>query len=44
MDSGKVVASILMAIIVDEGLIKYEDTVAKHWPEFGQNGKDLITI
>jgi len=35
MDSGKTIASILVAIQVDQGLIKYEDTVSKHWPEFG---------
>jgi len=35
MDSGKTIASILIAIQVDQGLIKYEDPVSKHWPEFG---------
>ena len=44
MSSSKVVSSILMAILVDKGLIQYDDTIAKHWPEFGQNGKDKTTI
>ena len=26
------------------GLFKYEDSVAKHWPEFGQNGKENVKI
>uniref|UniRef100_A0A0M3KGB6 Beta-lactamase domain-containing protein n=1 Tax=Anisakis simplex TaxID=6269 RepID=A0A0M3KGB6_ANISI len=30
--------------LVDRGLVKYEDLVTKYWPEFGQNGKETITI
>ena len=26
------------------GLLAYDDKVAKHWPEFAQNGKEGITI
>ena len=33
-----------MGILFDQGLFKYDDKVSKHWPEFGQNGKDNITI
>jgi CubicO group peptidase (beta-lactamase class C family) len=28
----------------DRGLLKIDDPVAKYWPEFGQNGKDNITL
>jgi hypothetical protein len=30
--------------LVDRGLIRYEDLVTKYWPEFGQNGKESITV
>ncbi len=40
----KGVASTLMHILVDRGLIDYDDPVAKHWPEFGQAGKENITL
>jgi CubicO group peptidase (beta-lactamase class C family) len=42
--SGKSVASIMLAKVVDQGLIAYEDEVAKHWPEFAQNGKDKMKV
>ena len=32
--SGKSVASILIAKMVDEGKLEYQDKVAKNWPEF----------
>ena len=35
MSSGKSVASILMAIMVDQGKLEYDDPISKHWPEFG---------
>lgn len=41
---GKNVEALCMAILVDRGLISYDDLVCKHWPEFGQHGKDCITI
>lgn len=40
----KGVTSTLMHILVDQGLADYDDPIAKYWPEFGQNGKDKITI
>lgn len=40
----KGVTSTLMHILVDKGLADYDDPIAKHWPEFGQNGKEHITI
>ncbi|CBL44826.1 Esterase A [gamma proteobacterium HdN1] len=40
----KGVTSTLLHILVDRGLANYDDTIAKHWPAFGQNGKKNITI
>jgi CubicO group peptidase (beta-lactamase class C family) len=40
----KGVASTLIHILVDRGVLDYEDRVAKHWPEFAQNGKGGITL
>ena len=40
----KGVASTLLHMMADRGLLKYEDRVARYWPEFAQAGKDAITI
>lgn len=40
----KGVASTLMHILVDRGLIDYDDPVAMHWPEFAQAGKENVTL
>ena len=32
------------AMLVDRGLLEYEQPVAKYWPEFAQNGKGAITV
>ena len=40
MSSGKSVAAILLARLVDKNLLSYDDLVTKHWPEYGQNGKE----
>ena len=42
--SGKNMEAIAVAMLVDRGLVNYDDLVAEHWPEFGANGKDTITI
>ena len=34
--SGKNVEAIAMAMLVDRGLVAYDDPVCKHWPEYGQ--------
>jgi CubicO group peptidase (beta-lactamase class C family) len=34
----------VLHILVDRGLADYDDPVAKHWPEFGYSGKELVTI
>ena len=41
---GKPIASILIAILEDKGLLKYDDPISKHWPEFAKNGKKDIRI
>ena len=40
----KGVVSTLLHILVDQGKARYDDPVAKHWPEFGTRGKQTITI
>lgn len=40
----KGVLATLVHILVDQGLAKYSDPVAKHWPEFAAEGKDRISI
>jgi CubicO group peptidase (beta-lactamase class C family) len=42
--TSKGVAATLVHILVDRGVLDYEDRVAKHWPEFAQNGKERITL
>lgn len=31
-------------LLVDQGLLSVEDTVAEYWPEFGTKGKENITV
>ncbi len=40
----KGVASTLVHICADRGLLDYDDRVADYWPEFAQAGKEAITI
>ncbi len=40
----KGITGLCMALLVERGLINYSDLVSKHWPEFGQNGKEETTI
>jgi CubicO group peptidase (beta-lactamase class C family) len=40
----KGVASTLLHIMVDRGLLDYDDRVARFWPEFAQEGKQEITV
>ena len=37
-------ASTLLHIFADRGLIDYDARVAQYWPEFGQAGKENITV
>ena len=40
----KGVASTLVHMMVDRGLLDYDDRVCRHWPEFAQAGKQGITV
>jgi len=40
----KGVASTLLHVLVDKGLVDYDEPVAKHWPEFAYGGKEKITV
>ncbi|WP_374472008.1 serine hydrolase domain-containing protein [Phenylobacterium sp.] len=40
----KAMAALLIARLVDQGKLDYRQTVASVWPEFGQAGKDAITV
>jgi CubicO group peptidase (beta-lactamase class C family) len=40
----KAVAAIMIARLVDQGRLDYGQRVAEVWPEFGQAGKDRITV
>ena len=42
--SGKNLASIVFAFMREQGLVEYTEKVTKYWPEFGQNGKDKLTV
>ena len=44
MSSGKNVAAICMAMMFDQELLSYDETIAKYWPEFSQNGKGEIKV
>ncbi len=40
----KGVASTLLHVMADRGLVDYDAPVAHYWPEFGHSGKDRITV
>jgi CubicO group peptidase (beta-lactamase class C family) len=40
----KGVMATMVHMLVDRGLLDYDDPVAKHWPEFAQGGKGAITV
>lgn len=40
----KGVSATTLHVMVDRGLLDYDDLVATHWPEFGQLGKSEITV
>ena len=42
--TSKGVVSTLMHVLVDRGLIDYDDPVSEYWPEFAQAGKAEITL
>jgi CubicO group peptidase (beta-lactamase class C family) len=42
--TGKAVMALMIATCVERGLLAYEVPVAAYWPDFGQAGKDGITV
>lgn len=42
--STKAIGALAIAMLVDRGQLKYDDEVIKYWPEFGQHGKNNITV
>ena len=36
--------AISVAILVERGLVDYDDPITKYFPDFGQNGKETITV
>ena len=42
--SGKTIASIVIATLVEKGLLDYDAKVCSYWPEFKTNGKEDITL
>ena len=42
--NGKTIGAILMAMMVDQGLLDWQAPVTKYWPEFGKNGKDILKV
>ena len=42
--STKSLTAIALASLHDRGLLSYRDRISQHWPEFGQNGKEEITV
>ena len=40
----KGVVATALHVLVDRGLLDYDDPVARHWPEFGREGKERITV
>ena len=40
----KGVTATALHVLVDRGLLDYDDPVAKYWPEFAQAGKEHITV
>ncbi|KAF8960954.1 hypothetical protein BGZ46_001466 [Entomortierella lignicola] len=42
--SGKAIEGIVIARMVQRGLLNYDDKVSKYWPEFAQNGKEDVRL
>jgi CubicO group peptidase (beta-lactamase class C family) len=40
----KGLTALVIAMLYERGLLKYDEPVAKYWPEFARNGKENITI
>ncbi|MBT8469419.1 MAG: beta-lactamase family protein, partial [Deltaproteobacteria bacterium] len=42
--ASKGVAATAIHILATDGLLEYDAPVARYWPEFGQKGKEVITV
>ena len=42
--AGKAIMALMIARLVDQGRLDYEQPVVEYWPEFGQGGKSTITV
>jgi len=42
--SGKGAAYLTVALLVQEGVLDLDETVARYWPEFGAEGKAEVTV
>src|SRR3569833_3120556 len=42
--TGKAIMALMIATLVERGKLDYEQTISSLWPEFGQAGKERITI
>ena len=42
--ASKGIGATCFAMLVDQGLVSYEDKVSQYWPEFGAEGKGDLTI
>lgn len=40
----KAITGLCFAMLIDRGLAAYDDRISRYWPEFGQAGKEAITI
>ncbi len=40
----KGVASTAVHLLAERGQIRYDEVVANYWPEFGVNGKEMVTV
>jgi CubicO group peptidase (beta-lactamase class C family) len=41
---GKAIVALLALRLVDQGLIGLDDPIVSVWPEFGEGGKDVVTL
>ena len=42
--SSKSIVAICVALLVQRGLLSYDDRIVEHWPEFGRHGKENVTV
>lgn len=42
--AGKPFVAMLVHLLAERGLVSLDEPVARYWPEFGRNGKEVITV